>query len=95
MKTKLCIHLQSQYQFLYHVLHEAFRGKGQFTSKDNFIREVDSQTLPHKAVNQSRFRKEFMVNNKNIKLKSVHRSFLTCFLVIVFALLKLIFYSSP
>ncbi|XP_078330009.1 receptor-type tyrosine-protein phosphatase gamma-like [Crassostrea virginica] len=53
----------SQYQFLYHVLHEAFRGKGQFTSKDNFIREVDSQTLPHKAVNQSRFRKEFMEVN--------------------------------
>nr|XP_022311339.1 receptor-type tyrosine-protein phosphatase alpha-like isoform X2 [Crassostrea virginica] len=53
----------NQYKFLYHVLHEAFRGKGQFLSKDNFIREVDSQNVPNKAVNLSRFRKEFMELN--------------------------------
>ena len=87
----MCIHLQNQYKFLYHVLHEAFRGKGQFISKDNFIGEVDSQTLPNKAVNLSRFRKEFMVSKLNIKPKSVHRYLLTNYLVIVFALLKLIF----
>ena len=87
----ICIYLQSQYKFLYHVLHEAFRGKGQFLSKDNFIREVDSQTVPNKAVNLSRFRKEFMVSKLNIKPKSVHRYLLTNYLVIVFTLLQLIF----
>nr|XP_034322286.1 uncharacterized protein LOC105328158 isoform X3 [Crassostrea gigas] len=49
----------NQYRFLYYVLHENFRAKGRVRSKTDFIQEVESEISSNKAVNLSKFMKEF------------------------------------
>lgn len=55
--------LQNQYRFLYYVLHENFRAKGRVRSKSDFIQEVESEISSNKAVNLSKFMKEFNVRD--------------------------------
>eukprot|EP00105_Crassostrea_gigas_P011525 XP_011427228.1 PREDICTED: receptor-type tyrosine-protein phosphatase mu [Crassostrea gigas] len=58
----------NQYRFLYYVLHENFRAKGRVRSKSDFIQEVESEISSNKAVNLSKFMKEF---NELASIKTV------------------------
>nr|XP_034322282.1 uncharacterized protein LOC105327342 isoform X2 [Crassostrea gigas] len=49
----------NQYKFLYYVLHESFRTKSCVRSKTDFVQEVESDISSNKAVNLSKFMKEF------------------------------------
>lgn len=55
--------LQNQYEFLYEVLFESFRGKSYTIPKEDLVAKVESQSTQDKAVNLSDFNKEFQVWN--------------------------------
>ncbi|XP_065939417.1 receptor-type tyrosine-protein phosphatase epsilon isoform X2 [Magallana gigas] len=58
----------NQFRFLYYVLHENVRAKGRVRSKTDFIQEVESEISSNKAVNLSKFMKEF---NELASIKTV------------------------
>ncbi|XP_078330778.1 receptor-type tyrosine-protein phosphatase epsilon-like [Crassostrea virginica] len=60
----------NQYEFLYEVLFESFRGKSYTIPKEDLVAKVESQSTQDKAVNLSDFNKEFQ------ELESLRPTFL-------------------
>lgn len=55
--------LQNQYEFLYEVLFESFRGKSYTLTKEDLVPKVELESTQDKAVNLSDLNKEFQVLN--------------------------------